>query len=145
MGLQQQAIAKVNEFSYVPPTVAAAATRYQTFRVIEAEHLALMANHDLSRDWTPEIRQIVFNAGDHVRHARDARQLFRAEVRQICGSTANGARAAVSRAATHAHDASASRDVRRPQTGRRMAGSRGARMGDRGIRKRRVMRGAFRG
>ena len=83
MGVQQQATAKVNEYSYVPPTVAAAATRYQTFRVIEAEHLALMARHDLSRDWTPEIRQIVFNAGDHVRHARDARQLFRAEVREF--------------------------------------------------------------
>jgi hypothetical protein len=83
MGVQPQATAKVNEYSYVPPTVAAAATRYQTFRVIEAEHLALMARHDLSKDWTPEIRQIVFNAGDHVRQARDARQLFRAEVREF--------------------------------------------------------------
>lgn len=83
MGVQQQANTKTNEYSYVPPGVAAAAVRYQTFRVIEAEHLALMARHDLARDWTPEIRQVVFNAGDHVRHARDARQHFRAQVREF--------------------------------------------------------------
>jgi hypothetical protein len=83
MGVQQPATVRLSDCSFVPPTVAAAATRYQAFRVIEAEHLARMSRHDLSKEWTPEIRQVVFNAGDHVRHARDARQRFRAEVREF--------------------------------------------------------------
>src|SRR5438874_12224295 len=36
---QQRAIAEVTEFNLVPPTVAAAATRYQRFREIEQHHL----------------------------------------------------------------------------------------------------------
>jgi len=83
MGLQQQAATAISDFSIVPTEVAAAATRYQAFREIEAEHLALMAKHNLAMDWTPEIRQIVFNAGDHVRHARDARIAFRRQVREF--------------------------------------------------------------
>src|SRR5262249_24609553 len=63
--------------------IAAAATRYQAFREVEAEHLALMAKIDLSREWTSEVRQVVFNAGDRIRHARDARLLFRAHVREF--------------------------------------------------------------
>jgi glycine/D-amino acid oxidase-like deaminating enzyme len=81
MALQQQAAARVNEPSPITPDLAAAAMRYQAFREIEAEHLARMANFDLSCEWTPEIRQIVFNAGDHVRQARDARLRFRSYVR----------------------------------------------------------------
>ena len=83
MALQQQAAARFDNFSLVPPDVSAAATRYQAFREIEAEHLALMAQHNLSLDWTPEVRQIVFNAGDHVRHARDARMRFRKQIREF--------------------------------------------------------------
>ena len=82
MGLRQQA-ARGSEYSHATSDVAAAATRYQAFREIEAEHLALMSRFDLSRDWTPEIRQVVFNAGDHVRHARDARMRFRAHIREF--------------------------------------------------------------
>lgn len=83
MGLQQQATATVSDYSFAAPGLAAAATRYQTFREIEAEHLARMAKFDLSREWTAEVRQVVYNAGDHVRHARDARMQFRALVRDL--------------------------------------------------------------
>jgi hypothetical protein len=83
MAFQQQAARPINDFSPVSPSVAAAATRYQAFREIEAEHLALMATYNLALEWTPEIRQIVFTAGDHIRHARDARLAFRREVREL--------------------------------------------------------------
>ena len=36
-----------------------------------------------SLEWTPEVRQVVFNAGDPVRHARDARMAFRHHVREF--------------------------------------------------------------
>ena len=83
MAFQQQAAKPINDFSLVTPNVAAAATRYQAFREIETEHLALMAKYNLAGEWTPEIRQVVFNAGDHIRHARDARLAFRREVREL--------------------------------------------------------------
>lgn len=83
MGLQQHAAARISDYSLAATDVAAAATRYQAFREIEAEHLALMSTFDLTRDWTPEVRQVVFNAGDHVRHARDARMRFRAHIREF--------------------------------------------------------------
>jgi hypothetical protein len=83
MGFQQQAAKAINDYTLVPPDVAAAATRYQAFREIEAEHLALMARYNLALEWTPEVRQVVFNAGDHIRHARDARIAFRRQVRDF--------------------------------------------------------------
>src|SRR6476620_11098250 len=83
MGLQQQATARVADYSFIAAELAAAATRYQAFREVEAEHLARMSKFDLSREWTAEVRQIVFNAGDHVRHARDARMRFRAHIRDF--------------------------------------------------------------
>jgi hypothetical protein len=82
MGLQQQATARVQDFAF-PGDLAAAATRYQTYREVEAEHLARMSKFDLSHEWTPEVRQVVFNAGDHVRHARDARMRFRGHIRDF--------------------------------------------------------------
>ena len=84
MGLQQQQVkAGPRGPSYLSAEVAAAAMRYQAFHEVEAEHLARMAKFDLSLEWTPEMRQVVFNAGDHVRHARDARMRFRSCVRQL--------------------------------------------------------------
>jgi hypothetical protein len=83
MAFQQQAAKPINDYSLVSPAVAAAATRYQAFREIEAAHLALMGKFNLALEWTPEIRQVVFTAGDHIRHARDARQAFRQEVREL--------------------------------------------------------------
>ena len=83
MGFQQQAVRPINDYSLVPPDVAAIATRYQAFREIEAEHLALMARYNLALEWTPEIRQVVFNAGDHIRQARAARAAFRHHVSEF--------------------------------------------------------------
>jgi hypothetical protein len=83
MGVQQQVAKPINDYSLVPAEVAAAATRYQAFREIEAEHLALMARYNLALEWTPEVRHVVFNAGDHIRHARDARLAFRHQVREF--------------------------------------------------------------
>jgi hypothetical protein len=83
MGFQKQAAKPINDYSLAPSDVAAAATRYQAFREVEAEHLALMARYNLALEWTPEVRQVVFNAGDHIRHARDARMEFRHQVREF--------------------------------------------------------------
>src|SRR5262245_15487766 len=79
----QLATARVSQPSPITPDIAAAATRYQAYREIEAAHLARMAKFDLSREWTPEMRQIVFNAGDQVRNARQARRRFRGHVREL--------------------------------------------------------------
>ena len=79
----QLATARISKPSPITPDVAAAATRYQAYREIEAAHLVRMAKFDLSRDWSPEVRKTVFNAGDHVRHARAARVRFRNCVREL--------------------------------------------------------------
>jgi hypothetical protein len=79
----QLATARASEPSPITPDIAAAATRYQAYREIESAHLVRMAKVDLSREWTPEIRHVVSNAGDHVRHARNARLRFRSCVREL--------------------------------------------------------------
>ena len=79
----QLATGRVSQPSAITPDIAAAATRYQAYREIEAAHLARMAKFDLSREWTSEMRQIVFNAGDQVRNARQARRRFRGFVREL--------------------------------------------------------------
>jgi hypothetical protein len=79
----QRAIAEVVEYSLVPATVAAAATRYQRFREIEQLHLERMARHNLLADWTMEVRAIVLDARERIREARVARQDFRRQVREF--------------------------------------------------------------
>lgn len=64
-----------------PNEVADSARRYQAARELEAKHLALMAQHNLQADWTPEIRDIVLTAREHIRNARAARRLFRNHLR----------------------------------------------------------------
>jgi hypothetical protein len=81
--LAQQAAASFEQFSPVPADISAAATRYQIYREVEAEHLAKMAQHDLLVDWSDDVRRTVLTAGDHFRHARDARANFRAAVRRF--------------------------------------------------------------
>jgi hypothetical protein len=78
---QQQATARAGDFRLVPPEIADTAARYQNLREIEAEHLALMARHNLLEDWTPEVRDTVLRARDRVREAREARAGFRTHVR----------------------------------------------------------------
>src|SRR5215212_9265859 len=76
---------QVAEQSYTLPTVpheiATAATRYQLFRELEAENLAVMARQNLLADWTPEVRAAVLVAREYVKDAREARVLFREHVR----------------------------------------------------------------
>ncbi len=80
---QQQATARSDEFSVVPPEVSGAAAQYQRFREIEAEHLALMARHNLLDDWTDDVRATVLAARERVREARVARSAFRVQVREF--------------------------------------------------------------
>lgn len=80
---QQQATARADDFRLVPPEIADTAARYQSLREIEAEHLALMARHNLLEDWTPEVRDTVLRARDRVREAREARAGFRTHVRDF--------------------------------------------------------------
>jgi hypothetical protein len=83
MSSQQQTAKSISDYSLSAPDVAVAATRYQSSRDIEREHLAMMARYNLALEWTPEVRRVVCNAGDPVRHARDARMAFRHHVREF--------------------------------------------------------------
>jgi len=67
----------------IPHEIATAATRYQLFRELEAEHLAVMARQNLLADWTPEIRATVLAAREYVKDAREARVRFRDLVRSF--------------------------------------------------------------
>ena len=80
---QQHATARTDEFSVVPPEVAGAATRYQRLREVEAEHLALMAQHNLLDDWSADVRATVLDARERVREARAARADFRRQVSEF--------------------------------------------------------------
>ncbi|MEP6494361.1 MAG: hypothetical protein ABJF01_16880 [bacterium] len=80
---QQSAFARDSEIAFVPSDVADAATRYQNFREIEAQYLAHMARHNLSLEWSAEVRATVIEARDHVRAAREARVKFREQIRRF--------------------------------------------------------------
>jgi len=80
---QRLTIAEVGEFSFVPPVVASAATRYQRLREIERSHLAQMARHNLVQDWTSETREVVLDARESIFEAREARDEFRTQVREF--------------------------------------------------------------
>jgi hypothetical protein len=82
MVLPQRATAEGN-FSIVPPAVSSAAQRYQRFREIEKEHLALMARHNLLDDWSEEVTATVLAARGRIHEAREAREQFRQQVREF--------------------------------------------------------------
>ena len=82
MVLPQRA-ATSDDYGLVPSAVAAAAERYQRFKAIEKEHLALMARHNLLVEWTAEVREVVVEARTRIREARAAREAFRAQVREF--------------------------------------------------------------
>jgi hypothetical protein len=67
----------------IPHEIATAATRYQLFRELEAEHLAVMARQNLLVDWTQEVRATVLAAREYVKDAREARVQFRDLVRSF--------------------------------------------------------------
>src|SRR5579862_3994353 len=72
---------KTKELGGKPNEVADSARRYQVAREVEATHLALMAQHNLQADWTPDVRAIVLAAREHIRAARTARRDFRGHLR----------------------------------------------------------------
>lgn len=85
MVLPQRAASDASDDDYglVPPEIAEAAQRYQRFKAIEKEHLALMARHNLLVDWTPEVRATVMEARARIREVRAAREVFRGQVREF--------------------------------------------------------------
>jgi len=78
-----QQVAATSSYSKpaIPYEIATAATRYQVFRELEAEQLALMARQNLLVEWTPEVRATVLAAREHIKDAREARSRFREHVR----------------------------------------------------------------
>jgi hypothetical protein len=78
---QQAAATQRYSPSAVSHEIATAATRYQLFRELEAEHLAVMAQQNLLADWTPEVCATVLAAREYVKDAREARLRFREQVR----------------------------------------------------------------
>lgn len=83
MAFQQQSAAEVRKPAPVPQPFADSASSYQRHREVEAQQLALMAQHNLLDEWTTEVRDVVLNAREHVRAARAAREAFREEVRKL--------------------------------------------------------------
>lgn len=81
---QQQATARAFSLpTPVPHEFATAATRYQLFRELEAEQLAIMARENLLAEWTAETRATVLAAREYVKDAREARTRFREQVRNF--------------------------------------------------------------
>jgi len=78
---QQVAATSMYTKPAIPYEIATAATRYQVFRELEAEQLALMARQNLLVEWTPEVRATVLAAREHIKDAREARSRFREHVR----------------------------------------------------------------
>jgi hypothetical protein len=85
MGFQQQVV-EPNPIDSESSPLADAAGEYQRHREIEARQLALMAQHNLLEEWTPEVQATVLTAREHIRAARTARAIFRAHIRQFVRS-----------------------------------------------------------
>ena len=81
MVLPQPAMA--SDFQIVPPAVSGAAERYQRFKEIEKQHLALMAQHNLLDEWSEDVRATVLLARERVQEARAAREAFRLQVKEF--------------------------------------------------------------
>jgi len=79
---QAQTQTQTSTPSIVPHEFAMAATRYQLFRGLEAEHLAIMARENLVAEWSAETRATVVAAREYVQGARKARAFFRDKVRE---------------------------------------------------------------
>ena len=60
---------------------ANAATRYQLYRELESEQLAIMARENLLTEWSVETRATVLAAREFVRDTREARTALREQVR----------------------------------------------------------------
>jgi hypothetical protein len=60
---------------------AITAKRYQVYRELEAEQLAIMARENLLTEWSAETRATVLAAREFVRDTREARNSLRQHVR----------------------------------------------------------------
>src|ERR1043165_7134668 len=83
MGIQQRWEPATESYAVVPQEIGEAAATYQRHREIEARQLAIMSGHNLVEEWTPEAHAAVLEARVHVRAAREARNAFRRQVREV--------------------------------------------------------------
>jgi hypothetical protein len=67
----------------VPSDFAACASLYRRLRRVEAQHLQLMARHNLLDEWSVQVRETVLNARACVEEARSARLEFRVHVQRF--------------------------------------------------------------
>lgn len=86
MGSSMQWTTQADSYVSAPASWADAASRYQRLREVEAQQLALMAQHNLLEEWTAEVRATVLAARVQVRAARQARAAFREHVRRFVES-----------------------------------------------------------
>jgi hypothetical protein len=77
---ERQAAAHVPTHS-VSHDFATAATRYQVYRELESDQLAIMARENLLTEWSAETRATVLAAREFVRDTREARTALREQVR----------------------------------------------------------------
>jgi hypothetical protein len=76
----QRATAATQSYEPISPDIAQVAQRYQQLKEIEKAHLAIMAQHNLLGEWSPEVRATVLEARAHIREACAARQTFREKI-----------------------------------------------------------------
>jgi hypothetical protein len=72
-----------------PHDFAIAAKRYQLYRELESEQLAIMARQNLLTEWSAETRATVLAAREFVRDTREARTCLREAVRDFVGGFRN--------------------------------------------------------
>ena len=80
---ERQAAAQSFSKGDVSQEFAVAARRYQLFRELESEQLAIMARENLLAEWSVETRATVLAAREFVRDTRQARTNLREQVRSF--------------------------------------------------------------
>ena len=80
---ERQAAAQSFTKSVVSHDFAIAARRYQLYRELESEQLAIMARENLLTEWSEETRATVLAAREFVRDTREARTILREQVRDF--------------------------------------------------------------
>jgi hypothetical protein len=117
---QQVAATPMYTQTAIPYEIATAATRYQVYRELEAEQLAVMARQNLLVDWTLKSVRPFSRPASTSRMRVKAR--FREHIRAFV-LECRSARAAASNASPYAIDATRPRANRRDPRGRRLARS----------------------
>jgi hypothetical protein len=86
---ERQAAAQSLPKAVVSHDFAIAARRYQLYRELESEQLAIMARENLLSEWSAETRATVLAAREFVRDAREARTNLRDQIRSFIGGFRN--------------------------------------------------------